>query len=120
MQLVRESAHLYDNPTNYMGYGIPNFEDAYNALQILGIENEFMNHNFALYPNPVDTRVNVSFPKGISKAHFSLYNVLGELVMETEVTAEQNQVLMDHLKRGMYLASVRSEGKAISFKLIKN
>ncbi len=119
MQLVRESAHLYNNPTNFMGYGIPNFEDAYNALQILGIENEFLINNFALYPNPVDTQVNISFPQGITDAQFSLYNVLGELVLQTEITSERNYVGMDHLKRGMYLVSIQSQGKAVSFKLIK-
>ena len=42
MQVIRESASLYDSPTNEMGYGIPNFEDAYNALQILGIEDQLL------------------------------------------------------------------------------
>jgi len=119
MQVVRESAHLYNTPTNYMGYGIPNFEDAYNALQILGIGDEFLINNFALYPNPVDTQVNISFPQGITNAQFSLYNVLGELVLETEITSEGNYVGLEHLNRGMYLVNIQSQGKAVSFKLIK-
>jgi hypothetical protein len=119
MQVVRESAHLYNNPTNQMGYGIPNFEDAYNALQILGIENDFLIQNFALYPNPVDTQVNISFPQGISNANLTLYNMLGELVLETEISSERNYVGLDHLKRGMYLVSIQSQGKTASFKLIK-
>ncbi len=47
MQIIRESAHLFNNPTDQMGYGIPNFEDAYNALEILGNENNFLLSNFA-------------------------------------------------------------------------
>ena len=41
MQIVRASAHLFENPTDLMGYGIPNFETAYNALQILGAQADF-------------------------------------------------------------------------------
>jgi subtilisin family serine protease len=119
MQVIRESAHLYNNPTNQMGYGIPNFEDAYNALQILGIEDEFLLSNFALYPNPVSFQVNVSFPEGIINAHFSLYNILGKRVLQTEISLDQKSVEMSHLNRGMYIATIESEGNSISFKLIK-
>src|SRR5690606_29405613 len=35
MQRIRQSAHLYNNPTNEMGYGIPNFQNALeNILHI--------------------------------------------------------------------------------------
>ena len=52
MQIVRASAHLFDNPTDLMGYGIPNFEIVYNALQILGAQAQFLDIQFAMYPNP--------------------------------------------------------------------
>ena len=119
MQVVRESAHLYNNPTDQMGYGIPNFEDAYNALQVLGIEDEFLLSNFALYPNPVSSQVNVSFPEGIDNAYFSLYDILGKKVLNTEISIDQKSVEMSHLNRGMYIATIESEGDSISFKLIK-
>ncbi|HBY67859.1 MAG TPA: serine protease, partial [Flavobacteriaceae bacterium] len=80
MQLVRESASMYNNPSAQMGYGIPNFEDAYNMLIELSIEDEMLENNFAIYPNPVTTQVNISFPKGYSEATFTIYNVLGEQV----------------------------------------
>lgn len=119
MQIVRESAHLYNNPTNQMGYGIPNFEDAYLALQQLGVENEFLMSNFALYPNPVSSIVNISFPEGISNATFTVYSVLGNEVLNTSISRNSNSVNIETLKSGMYIASIKSNNKQISFKLIK-
>ena len=119
MQIVRESANLYNNPTDQMGYGIPNFENAYAALQELGFEDEFLMSNFALYPNPVTSKINISFPEGISNCTFTIYSILGNKVLSTEISRNLNSVNMESLNSGMYIASINSNNKQISFKLIK-
>ena len=119
MQIVRESANLYNNPTDEMGYGIPNFEDAYAALQQLGLEDEFLMSNFALYPNPVTSKINISFPEEISNATFTIYSILGNKVLSTEISRSFNSVNMEALNSGMYIASINSNNKQISFKIIK-
>ncbi len=119
MQIVRESAHLYNNPTNLMGYGIPNFEDAYNALLILGVEDDFLKSNFALYPNPTSDIINISFPQELNKAQFDLYTVLGNKVLSTEISSDLNSVSIESLATGIYIATI-SEGKhQVSFKIVK-
>ena len=119
MQIIRESANLYDNPTDEMGYGIPNFEGAYAALQELVVEDEFLMSNFALYPNPVTSKINISFPQGISNAIFTIYSILGNKVLLTEISRNLNSVNMESLDSGMYIAAINSNNKQISFKLIK-
>lgn len=119
MQVVRESAHLFDNPTDLMGYGIPNFEDAYNALITLGIEDQLREEQFALYPNPVTTNVNISFPEGVTEASITIYNVIGKEVLTTSVSSVRNSIDLSQLVSGMYIASVTSNNKTNSFKLIK-
>ena len=119
MQIVRESANLYNNPTDQMGYGIPNFENAYVALQELGLENDFLMSNFALYPNPVTSKINISFPEGISNGTFTIYSILGNKVLSTEISRNLNSVNMESLDSGMYIASINSNNKQISFKIIK-
>jgi serine protease AprX len=119
MQIIRESASLYNNPTDEMGYGIPNFEDAYVALQQLGVEDEFLMSNFALYPNPVTSKINISFPEGISNATFTIYSILGNKILSTEISRNLNSVNMEALNSGMYIASIISNNKQISFKIIK-
>ncbi|MGV6828582.1 MAG: S8 family serine peptidase [Flavobacteriales bacterium] len=119
MQIVRESAHLYNNPTAQMGYGIPNFEDAYNALQQLSIEDEFLLSNFAIYPNPVSEIVNISFPEQINEAQFTVHSILGNQVINTTISTEINKVNIESLDAGMYIATITSNNQSISFKLIK-
>ena len=119
MQIVKESANLYNNPTDQMGYGIPNFENAYLALQELGLEDDFLMSNFALYPNPVTSKINISFPEGISNGTFTIYSILGNKVLSTEISRNLNSVNMESLNSGMYIASINSNNKQISFKIIK-
>jgi len=120
MQIVRESAHLYNNPTNQMGYGIPNFEDAYNALLILGLEDQLLTEQFALYPNPISTELNISFPENVDEAELTVYNVLGKVVLQQQISTLRNSVDVSYLSSGMYIASIASNNKTNSYKLIKN
>jgi len=119
MKIVRESAHLYDNPTDEMGYGIPNFEDAYNALQILGVEDQFFEQNFAIYPNPVADAFTISFPVSLEIAYLKIFNVQGNLLMEQTVSSSDNQVNITSLTSGMYIAILEAKEAYNSFKIIK-
>jgi len=119
MQAIRESASLYNNPTDQMGYGIPNFGDALDALLLLSVEDQLQENNFALYPNPVTTQINISFPKNAENADFALYNVLGKRILQTRITALKNTVDVSGLSSGMYIASITSNNKTTSYKIIK-
>ncbi len=119
MQIIRESASMFNNPSDEMGYGIPNFQDAYNALVELGVEDELLKSNFALYPNPVTTEVNISFPENYSEATFTVYNVLGEQVKRAHITKNNNRVDVSYLSAGVYIATIQTGREKTSFKLIK-
>lgn len=119
MQVVRESADLYNNPTAQMGYGIPNFADALTLVQILNTEEHLRKELFAIYPNPVTDYFNISFPESISKATVSIYNILGQKLLEKEITQTGNKVRIEHLNSGVYLISIHAENKTTGFKIIK-
>src|SRR5690554_6287935 len=99
MQVIRESSSLYNSPTDEMGYGIPDFNEALNMLIQLDIDDFKKEMLFALYPNPVVDKINVSFPNEIEKAQFTLYNVLGKKVLQQTVTALKNQIDVSNLTR---------------------
>ena len=86
----------------------PNFEDAFNALQILGVENQFLEQNFAIYPNPVTNEFTISFPVSSEKVHLRVFNVLGGMVMEQTVFASENQVDIASLTSGMYIVTLEA------------
>lgn len=119
MQAIRESASLYNNPTYNMGYGIPDFGDALNALLLISTEQQMQETLFALYPNPVSSEINISFPKSAGEADFTLYNVLGKRVMQTKISPLRNRLDVSELPSGMYIASITSNNKTTSFKIIK-
>jgi subtilisin family serine protease len=119
MQTIRESADRYNNPTDEYGYGIPNFGDALNALLTIGIEEQLLETNFALYPNPVTTEINISFPKNAENAEFSLYNILGKQILKTQISPLKNRIEVSDLASGMYIASITSNNKTTSYKIIK-
>jgi len=119
MQIIRESASMFNNPTNEMGYGIPNFEDAYNALQILGAEEILLESTFALYPNPASDIIMVSFPKDIESADIVITNLVGEVIGEENITRQANSMDVSTLSAGLYLVTVISERKNNTFKIVK-
>ncbi len=119
MQIVRASAHLFENPTDLMGYGIPNFESAYNALQILGAQADFLEIQFAMYPNPAQDVVSFSLPLGIEKATVLIFTSIGQQVLSSEISTNQNTIDISDINSGTYIISVESGGTKNSFKLIK-
>ncbi|MFT7073106.1 S8 family peptidase [Patiriisocius sp. Uisw_017] len=119
MQIVRESAHLFDTPTNEMGYGIPNFQDAYNALQLLAFEDVLAATQFGMYPNPAENFVNFSMPQNISSATVSLYTLSGQQLNTKVLSNVDSQLDISSLATGMYLVTVVSENNSNSFKIIK-
>lgn len=119
MQAIRESASLYNAPTDLMGYGIPNFGVALNSLLQMSVEEQMKENLFAIYPNPVTTEINISFPKNAEQAEFTLYDVLGKKVLESRITPMQNSLDVSQLISGMYIASITSNSKTTSFKIIK-
>ncbi len=119
MELIRESSDLFNNPSNEMGYGIPNFEEAYNALQVLGIEDQLLKETFAIYPNPVTDIFNVSFPQETERAVVTIFDVLGKEVLAREISAVENRVNISELSGGIYIASITAGGIANNFKIVK-
>ncbi len=119
MQIVRESAHLFENPTDLMGYGIPNFETAYTALQMLAIEDQFLETQFALYPNPSQDVVSFKMPSFIDKAEVNVFTINGLLVFSSEITQQQNTLNISEVASGLYIATIASGATKNSFKLIK-
>lgn len=119
VQAIRESADRYDNPSDYYGYGIPNFGAALDAILTLSTEQNLQDHHFALYPNPVVKEINISFPNSSERAEFALYNILGEKILQKNISPLKNRIDVSGLISGMYIASITSNNRTTSYKIIK-
>ena len=103
-----------------MGYGIPNFELAYNTLSSLSQNDNLLKSQVALSPNPVSDRFSVLLPQSVQRAELMVYNMLGQFIESITVTEPQNQISVVHWTKGAYLLKlVLPNGQKQSFKLIK-
>ncbi|GLB50947.1 S8 family serine peptidase [Neptunitalea lumnitzerae] len=115
MQLVRESASLYNNPTDLMGYGIPDFSMAMNNL--LAVNTVEADFNVYIYPNPVADKLYISNSRN-SSFSIQIFNTLGKQVLAVTNTKEPF-VDVSTLKRDIYIVKIQVGDLAKTIKLIK-
>lgn len=114
MQLVKQSASIYTTPNEELGYGIPDFAQALEDA--LGTQ-VFPDPKFSIYPNPAGSNLYVTIPSGA--ANVSLYNSLGQKVLEQYVSGENAVINLEQIASGMYVYKVEGNGTSQNGKLIK-
>lgn len=109
---VRESASLYENPENQMGYGIPDFSWAYDAcLGVLDVDEQ----KVIIFPNP--TYDSVEILSEIAIKNIGLFTINGQKVREFEVDSKLD---LTDLSKGIYVLNIQLiDGKKVSKKIIK-
>ncbi|NNT72512.1 S8 family serine peptidase [Flavobacterium sp. IMCC34852] len=117
VDFVKQSSDRFTSPTNQYGYGIPDFQ---SALSIAALSvNDAALGRFLVYPNPSNEFIAASFPNGFDTAVLSLYNNLGQMILEQEIISNQ-QLSINHLTSGMYYYKIKSNSLVQSGKIIKN
>jgi hypothetical protein len=115
MQIVRESSSIYSNPTNQLGYGIPNFEAAFQTLSGSEVGNV---ETIQVFPNPAKATVTINLPNSTEVANIRLMNLLGKTI-NTYTTSGTQQIDVTQLSQGMYVLRIEANGETITKKLIK-
>ncbi|MDC8000338.1 T9SS type A sorting domain-containing protein [Aequorivita todarodis] len=72
---------------------------------------------FSYYPNPTNGILNLNSVDNIE--HVSLYNLLGQVVIDNRVNATASQVDITGLSAGTYLMKVTVNGKTGTYKVLK-
>ncbi len=113
-QMLLEYSDRYSAPNNNYGYGIPNFgatlgvEDFQNALS-----------TFSVYPNPAETVVSFSFSQENYKGSVKIYSVLGQKVIEKQITNQDPFLSVASLQSGLYFYAFDVDGLHKTGKIIK-
>ncbi len=118
IQLVKKSAHLYENPTDQEGYGIPNFETVYDLL--LAEENENDVSEISFYPNPTKGGMNFKFPPGVDEIKISIFSVLGKNVFESLIKRSNPTANISYLAKGLYMLQMEYGNMIKTIKVLKN
>lgn len=97
---IEESAHLYPNYDNQLGYGVPNFGLLLDTLKTSDISNL----SYSIYPNPTSTSFKVKANKSIK--NIDLLSVTG---MKLKSVSEQSQMNVQGISKGIYLIQITFE-----------
>ncbi len=105
----------YDDNNEWAWHlGIDNFCLTHDG--VLGIsDNEI--EGFSYFPNPTTNGINLSARENIEKV--SIYNILGQKVVNQNSNTTSIQVDVDHLTTGTYFMEVSATGKTATYKIIK-
>ncbi len=109
-QMILASANRYTTPDTNYGYGIPNFGST------LGTQTFQSTSDFLVYPNP--TKSNISFLFDNETASVSIYSLLGQKLIEKQITNQNPVLSVEGLTNGLYFytfdaGSLHKTGKII-------
>lgn len=81
--------------------------------------NEINNKNkFRIYPNPANDKLTIDITDK-QDLNLSIYNIIGELVLQREIINNRNEVDISSLSAGMYIIRITSSSLTVQHKMIK-
>jgi len=117
---VFKSGSLYNNPTDQMGYGIPDFVQAEKNLKTFDSIRQIEKENFVLSYNPTLKTITVrftesNFPKNST---VSIYSMTGSLLLNQPLTETSTVLQSGKFQTGVYAVSVSENGKTNTVKVV--
>ncbi|KFF06018.1 S8 family serine peptidase [Flavobacterium reichenbachii] len=113
-KMILESSDRYTAPNYNYGYGIPNFGST------LGTETfNSSSEIFSVYPNPALTQVSFLFSDKLDTASVSIYSILGQKLIEKQITSQNPVLSLQSLKSGLYFYTFDAESLHKTGKIIK-
>lgn len=123
---IEASAHKFNNPDGFYGYGIPNFAKANLLLSGINPTRADQSELFEISPNPFTNQISGTFySSGKQTVHIRLVNTLGQEVRSYTQTAQPESAVMFHfndlqgLTQGMYTLHIESGSGKYYQKLVK-
>lgn len=129
MDAVRRSASQFNTPDTLLGYGIPNFQTAYQMLLPIGIQSVNKNlHPLMVSPNPVSEQQPLTLwfnSPEYGYAEIVIYNNLGKMVFNDTLeflAAGDNRIQFtghQRLPSGIYYLQIKSSKFTLNSGFIK-
>ncbi len=123
---IKQSGNNSSSPDNYMGWGIPDFMEAYSVMTTIEIEEE-NGEMINAYPNPFTDNLTVELNiNGATEAKLTLMDINGRLVFSDSfsLTGSSTQVeignKISQLPAGVYFLGVNSIEKFEVKRIVKN
>ncbi len=126
-QAIEQSAHVFSNPNDSLGYGIPNFEIARSVLEVsVSTTNQYARKSLTMYPNPATDQVRMLLPASFAgNATLILVDIAGRVVYQQSIyvgETDENLALTRALQRsepGLYVVQIQSKsGEVLTGKVL--
>ncbi len=117
-----KSGKLRSSDIDPLEFDYSNAEDEDEYEEIRKISNEVLNKNVKVdvYPNPTDSKLNISF-ENISSGDYELFSIDGRLILKDEFkNTDELQIDLSSNKSGVYFIKLNINGEIISKKIIKD
>ncbi len=118
IELVKQSSDNYSTPNEFYGYGIPDFELA--LMNTLLSVDQFQQTDFIIYPNPIQNNFAIHFSNKSYEASISVYNNLGQLILQNSQVKSDISLDTSSLNSGIYFYKIEGKNETQTGKLIKN
>lgn len=108
-------------PYGYSLYEIEAYGSASTAKKAFSEEETLKTADFAMYPNPASNYVQLSIPEKLDNKIITIYDNSGKLLLQTQLgdDANESQIDISKLSRGIYILNFKSDQKSWTKKLIK-
>jgi subtilisin family serine protease len=119
VDLVRSSADRYLNPDEDFGYGLPDFQRAYQfAVTMPHVD---LAHNWVVAPNPFLSDFEISHDGFVGDVEVELITLFGQVVWKEEVTFQQSIRISPRvvLQPGVYVLRLNYGTSSYSTKVIR-
>lgn len=115
-ELIVKASDKFSAPNNQYGYGIPDFALAFrNQL----VTESVVNDDFVVYPNPASDSISFALPAKFINGTIAIYSILGQKVLELNITPQAAVISLKSLNEGLYLYTMESDGFSKKGKIIK-
>ncbi len=88
-----------------------------NNGAVLGIDEETLNRNISIYPNPVSNLLTIEGQENFEVTKITIYNVLGEKILEKE--NPERIISLDKLKFGIHLVVIDTDMGSLHKTILK-
>ena len=88
------------------------------GIIITGIDHPDFDNVVSVYPNPANDRITFQLGIGMKAIDMRIYNVVGELVYQSEITNQQTTIDISSFAKGVYTVQVENKDAKVFKKLV--
>ncbi len=114
INMIKNSASIYENPTYLIGYGIPDFQFAYQENLLVETQKK---SEIKIYPNPASNTIFIDLINK-NQALLKLFDSFGRMILQENIN-EKSIIDLENIPSGIYFYIIESGDNKFKGKIVK-